>query len=428
MHPISFPSLTLEVALPSRWSLAEPRQVMLRLLNDSGIDLKGLQLRIGWSGQDVMDECWKLLWALPRGGQREESLAVLPPRGREDQFHLSLRLALGPFLELELWSAKVDVMARPHPTMDGAMKVVFKNSGIQGDKIGYGQHADGGGANIGHQVHLHGSNTMAEFERWLEQDEFRMQMRTLPLYIADEKCLPWTTTHGLELAGIPRGDFRMGAVSDDAEAEPEERLCREVTLTRSFWMSRHPVTNAQYANVMKANRPVTLEGHKADRMPVANVTWGQAVDFCSLLTELERKAGALPPGYAYRLPTEAEWEHACRAGSETARHDELAKVGSVQANGGRMMEVGRFESNAWGLYDMLGLVFEWCMDAYNPYKLTEVIDPVCWSSTEGGELRRVIRGGCYQGPDSFARASARWGCEPGRKSHRIGFRVVLAPE
>ncbi len=406
--------------------MAEPRQVRLRLRNDSGIVLKGLHLRTGWSGQE-MTEDWKLLGTLPRGGQREESVAVLPPSGREGHFHLSLRAALGPFLQVELWSSKVDVTARPHPAADGAMKVVFENSGIQGDNIGYGQAA-AEGAHIGHQVHLHGTSATAEFERWLEQDEFRGQMRHLPLYIADEKCLPRTTPLGLELAGIPRGEFRMGAASDDAEAEPEERLCREVTLTRSYWMSRYPVTNAQYANVMKTESPVTLKGHTANRMPVANVTWGQAVDFCSRLTELERQAGALPPGYAYRLPTEAEWEHACRAGCAAPRHGELRKVGSVQANGGRMVEVGGFEQNAWGLHDMLGLVFEWCMDAYEPYQLTEVNDPVRWNPAEGSELRRVIRGGCYQGPDSFSRASARWGREPGNASHRIGFRVVLAPE
>jgi formylglycine-generating enzyme len=163
-------------------------------------------------------------------------------------------------------------------------------------------------------------------------------------------------------------------------------------------------------------------------LPAANVTWGQAVDFCSALTEAQRSTGALPPGYAYRLPTEAEWEYACRAGNPAPRYGDLKLVGSAQVNGGRMVNFGRFQANAWGLHDMLGFVFEWCLDAYTSYKRLQLTDPVCWDPDPGTTLERVIRGGCYQGPDAFARASARFGRNPQSASHRIGFRVVLAPE
>jgi formylglycine-generating enzyme required for sulfatase activity len=420
--------LTLSVQLPARWAVGTARSVKVTLGNVCAADLKNVRLRTGWRGLEPPESRWCVVGTLRRGAILDETVPVTAPMPGENQFQMELRADLGPYLQLELWSGKLDVTARTPPGAEGAVKVVFENSGISGDKLGQGQLAAEGAASIGHQVHLHGSRATADFERWLAEDEHARQMRALPLYIAHETCLPWTTPSGLELLGIPRGEFLMGASVDDHEALPEEKIRREVSLTRSYWMSRHLITNAQYSAVTQAPTPVTLKGHQGDRMPVANLTWGQAVDFCTRLTERERAAGVLPPGYAYRLPTEAEWEHACRAGCAAPRHGPLEKIGSTQASGGRMLEVGRFEPNAWGLQDMLGLVFEWCLDAYEPYKLLELTDPVCWEPPASQELKRVVRGGCYQGPDTYARASARLGREPGRASHRIGFRVVLVRE
>ncbi|MFO1481760.1 MAG: SUMF1/EgtB/PvdO family nonheme iron enzyme [Verrucomicrobiaceae bacterium] len=423
-----FNHVTLDIQLPSRWVLGESRLIKMRLRNQCGADLKKVQVRTGWWGAEAADERWKHLGVLRRGAHLDGAMTVASPPGREDQFRLELRAEAGPYLQLELWGAKMDVQARPKPGAEGPVHVVFENSGISGDKIGFGQVASEGGAVVGHQVHLHGSNATAEFERWLAEDPLAAQMRELPLHLALETCQEWTNPHGMMLAGIMRGEFCMGACANDAEAQPEEKMSREVTLTHSFWMARHPVTNAQWTEVMQSPTPVTLKGHRAAEMPVANVTWGQAMDFCTRLTERERAVGVLPPGYAYRLPTEAEWEYACRAGCTKPRYGALMKIGSVQANGGRMIEVGRFEPNAWGLHDMLGLVFEWCVDAYAPYNLSETTDPVCWNAFPGQQLQRVIRGGCYQGPDVFARASARFGRDPQSASNRVGFRVVLARE
>lgn len=426
---MTFPTadmLSLELQAPTHWVLGETRLVKMRLRNDCGMDLKQVQVRTSWRSTKKTDEQWQTIGTLRRGMLLDEAVEAPSPDRREDQFQIEFRMALGPHLQLEVLSRKEDVHARPRPGAEGPVHVVFGD--ITGDKIGQGQMVSDGSAVVGHQVHLHGSNLTANFERWLAEDPSSGQWRPMPLYIAEETCRAWTNPHGLELAGVPRGEFMMGAALDDLEADPEERRRREVHLTHSFWMARHPVTNAQFSAVMQAPTPVTLPGHQADNMPVANVSWGQAVDFCSRLTLLERSKGALPPGYAYRLPSEAEWEHACRAGSPAPRHGALARIGSVQANGGRLVEVGCFEPNAWGLHDMLGLVFEWCLDAYAPYQLLETTDPVRWEAEPGAALQRVIRGGCYQGPDVFARASARFGRDPQSVSHRVGFRVVLARE
>jgi formylglycine-generating enzyme required for sulfatase activity len=424
MLPAPADILSLELQAPSRWVHGESRLIKLRLRNGGAVDLKQLRLRTTWWGTEPTEEPWKTIPILRRGAVIEELLKVQPPAGREDHFQIELRVNAGPHLHLELCSEQKAVLARPRPGAEGAVHVVFENSGISGDKIGFGQVASDGGAMVGHQVHLHGNNATAEFERWLAEDPWAAQLQPLPLHIAQEKCQPWTNPHDMELVGIMRGEFIMGASTHDVDAVPEEKCHREISLTRSFWMAAHPVTNAQWTAVMKTPTPVTLKGHQADHMPVANVTWGQAVDFCAQLTALEQATGALPPGYAYRLPSEAEWEYACRAGCKDLRYGALSKVGSVLANGGRMVEVGRFEPNAWGLYDMLGLVFEWCLDGHAPYNRQELVDPVNWPQ----HGPRIIRGGCYQGPDFFARASARLQREPQCPSHRIGFRVVLARE
>ncbi len=419
--------LSLEIQMPTRWVKGEERLIKLRLRNEGGVDLKQLGIRTGWWGAEQGEDKWKSHGTLRRGAVLDVALHSAPPPRREDQFRLEVRAQAGAHLELELWSAKIDVHTRPRPGAAGPVHVVFKNSGISGDKIGFGQMASEGSAHVGHQVHLHGSNATTDFEHWLAEDAAAAQMQPLPLYLVMEKCLPWTNAQEMELLGIMRGEFIMGADRADADATPEEKVRRDICLTRSFWMAQHQVTNAQWAAVMETPTPVTLKGHQADRMPVANVTWGQAVDFCARLTEMEKAAGALPQGYVYRLSTEAEWEYACRAGNTTPHYGPLAKIGSVLANGGSMVEVGRFEANAWGLQDMLGLVFEWCLDAFAPYNPAETTDPVCWGDPQK-PLLRVIRGGCYQGPDVFSRASARFGRMPQSASHRVGFRVVLVRE
>jgi formylglycine-generating enzyme required for sulfatase activity len=416
--------LSLEIQMPRRWVLGETRRVGLRLHNASGLEVTQLDWRPCWEESAGAEDHWRKLGTL----RRETSLPLdfilpVPPRTGETFFQLHLRGRVGSLLDLELWSTKlvVQVSARPG---SGGMNVVIQGD-IQG---GFGAIGSEGGSGAGHVLNFHGSNPLRDFEDWLRDDPSAAEWKPLPLHLVRETCLTWANAQSVEMAGIPAGNFHMGASVDDPGAEPEEKPQREVHLTRGFWMSRHLVTNALFTRVMDSPSPVTLTGHLADKMPVANLTWGQAMAFCERLTELEKAAGTLPRGYAYRLPTEAQWEYACRAGSNQPRYGKLADIGSLQANGGHMVEVGRFLPNAWGLHDMLGLVFEWCMDAHAPYQRADTTDPLSREVPPGQPLKRVIRGGCYQGPDVCARASARFGRESHVSSHRIGFRVVLARE
>lgn len=427
MHAAPVDFISLDAFVPTRWTIGEPRLVKLRLWNVSHSDLKHVRLRTSWSDTVPTEEQWQKVGYLRRESTAELSLTIQAPQAREDQFKVQVTAEMGDFLKLEFVSAQMDVHARAPLQPDGGVRVSFENSGIQGDKLAYGQMVAEGGLGIGHVVNVHGGSTHRDHLQWLDADPAAGKMQSLPLFISQEVCHTWTNPRGMTLCGIHKGEFVMGATHDDAEALPEEKVRHDVIISRSFWMGAHPVTMAQYAEVMKVTPPVSYESHKGDKMPVGCVSWMDAKAYCEQLTRLESAAGSLPPGYVYRLPTEAEWEYACRGGIHHPRYGDLEKIGAVKKNCGGFGNVGRFAPNPWGLYDMLGLVFEWCLDAHAPYKLMETTDPVNLKAEPGKELR-VIRGGCYQGPDQFARASARFGQDPKTVSHRVGFRVVLARE
>jgi formylglycine-generating enzyme required for sulfatase activity len=168
---------------------------------------------------------------------------------------------------------------------------------------------------------------------------------------------------------------------------------------------------------------------EGDDHPMYYVNWEEATEFCRRLTDLERVTGLLPPGQEYRLPAEAEWEYACRAGSTTrfANGDaeaDLAKIGWYDGNSGSVTHpVGTKRANAWGLHDMHGNVWEWCHDWYEDYPSGEVVDP--FGPTTGSY--RVLRGGSWFNPSRNCRSAYRVRNAPGLRSGSLGFRVVLAP-
>ncbi|HOX39522.1 MAG TPA: formylglycine-generating enzyme family protein [Candidatus Brocadiia bacterium] len=205
-----------------------------------------------------------------------------------------------------------------------------------------------------------------------------------------------------------------------------ERPRHRVRITKPFWMGVTEVTQAQYEAVMGKN-PSSFKG--ADN-PVENVNWDNAVEFCRRLTEKDANSGVgagLKPAPIFRLPTEAEWDYACRAGNpgEWCFGDNEAMLGSYawcNANSGLATHpVGLKMPNAWGLYDMHGNVWEWCSDWFGDYPSGFVTDPTGPSSGSS----RVLRGGSWNHNPRYARSSSRNRFTPTAADANYGFRVCM---
>jgi formylglycine-generating enzyme required for sulfatase activity len=229
---------------------------------------------------------------------------------------------------------------------------------------------------------------------------------------------------GIKLVRIPAGEFEMGH-DDDGMATRHAKPAHRVRITKPFYLGMHEVTNAHWKQVTNAEPAGTWKD--ADR-PVAQMDWGQAAGFCTRLSALpaERKAGRV-----YRLPTEAEWEYACRAGTTThyAFGDDWQQLPDygwfVDNSRGQTQPVGTRKANPWGLHDMHGNVWEWCSDWYGPYGKDAVTDPQ--GAAAGTE--RVIRGGSFQHSGGYCRSAARvaeaYGWPPYRPQDSWGFRVAM---
>jgi formylglycine-generating enzyme required for sulfatase activity len=230
-----------------------------------------------------------------------------------------------------------------------------------------------------------------------------------------------TNSLGMKLSLIPPGQFLMGSPPKEEWHRDNETLHR-VTLTKAFYMATTEVTQAQWKTLMGTN-PSFCTG---DKLPVETVTWQQAVEFCRKLSDKE--------GTKYRLPTEAEWEFACRAGTTTPFHTGET-ISTEQANydgnytyaGGEKgvfreetTDVGSFAPNAWGLHDMHGNVWEWCADWYGEYANGDATDPT--GPAQGEE--RVLRGGTWINFPAVCRSANRGKAVPLSWNFHFGFRVV----
>jgi formylglycine-generating enzyme required for sulfatase activity len=235
----------------------------------------------------------------------------------------------------------------------------------------------------------------------------------------------------------PAGTFRMGSASGEPDRRVDEGPVT-VTLSRGFWIGKYELTQGQWTARMG---PFPREPDKGvgDEFPVYWVNYPEAEEFCRRLTAQSRASGALPNDWEIRLPTEAQWEYACRAGSPTATSFG-ATLTFTQANigsqcpgdgpgnpAGKASKVGSYPANAWGLYDMHGNVWEWCRDWYHR-QLPGGRDPDL--SAEKGEMNRdgtysrVRRGGAWIEQGWACRSAMRLRYEPERRSDHIGFRVV----
>lgn len=235
---------------------------------------------------------------------------------------------------------------------------------------------------------------------------------------------------GIEMVWIAPGNFMMGSTNGFAD---EERV-HQVTINYSFYMGKYEITQAQWQSVMPIN-PSSFEG---ENLPVENVSWVEVQEFI-------RKLNAQNDGYHYRLPTEAEREYVSRAGTTTNYYwgddvneacryanvsdqtakDKYFRQGTVKCRDGYadISPVGRFQPNAWGLYDVTGNVREWCEDWYHPNYDGAPIDGSAWLT--GGEQKyRVLRGGLFVGNAIYLRSACRNKDTPDNHDALNGFRVV----
>jgi formylglycine-generating enzyme required for sulfatase activity len=223
---------------------------------------------------------------------------------------------------------------------------------------------------------------------------------------------------GIPVRWIPPGSFMMGS-PDSEEGRNSDETQHEVVLSQGFFMAETECTQGQWNLVMGSN-PSYLKGTE---QPVEQVTWGKAVGYCRKLTAKQCAEGILADGWEWRLPTEAEWEYAARAGTTGARYGELDAIAWWSGNSGRETHaVSQKTANAWGLHDMMGNVCEWCSDWYGGYSTGSVTDPTGPSS---GSLR-VLRGGGWGDGAGSARSAFRSKDDPGIRDDLLGFRPVLS--
>lgn len=277
---------------------------------------------------------------------------------------------------------------------------------------------------------------------------------------------------GLEMRPVPAGSFRMGSPLGEPGRNTAEGPQTWVTISRPYWLGRTTVTHRQWRVLMGTD--LTMQAQKAfprdknpagllagtdDDVAMYFVNWNEAIAFCEKLTARARAEGSLPSGYEFTLPTEAQWEYACRAGSVDATYagpmlvmginnapvlDEIAWYAGnssegyqgrgwntadwpgKQYPGGRagVRRVGLKQPNAWGLCDMLGNVYQWCLDfPTDSLSRSSVTDPV--GPASGSD--RIVRGGSWHSAATYCRSSYRaWSIPDGRLPF-IGFRVALAP-
>ncbi len=260
------------------------------------------------------------------------------------------------------------------------------------------------------------------------------------------------------LVFIKPGTFMVGSPTNQAERDMNE-VQHIVTISRGFWMEKFLVTQGDYLAVVGSN-PSWFNGVRSNydltcfcyrivdygtnlTRPVETVNWYDATNYCAMRTQQERAGGLIPTNYVYRLPTESEWEYACRAGTTNAfylgralrsgqanfdgQYEYDVSVGTIYNAIGIYLSqttaVGSHAANGWGLYDMIGNVEEWCQDWLGNYPVGSVTDPQ--GSVTGSS--RVVRGGDWCSTAGYCRSAFRDYSYPGYRYSSFGFRVVLAP-
>jgi len=246
---------------------------------------------------------------------------------------------------------------------------------------------------------------------------------------ADHLGIPVQITNsiGMKLNLIPPGEFMMGSPPSEKYRLDIETQHR-VKITKPFYLGAYEVTQEQYEKVMGKNPSSfsvlgtlndEVSGIDTSQFPVENVSWNDAVEFFRKLSE--------QTGVGYRLPSEAEWEYACRAGTTTAWcfGDDVSQLGEYawyeDNTNNTTHPVGELKPNAWGLFDMHGNVYEWCQDRYGPYESLQVVSAP--TGPASGDLR-VLRGGAFSFRPGVVRAAVRFSDLPVVRVFYLGFRLA----
>jgi formylglycine-generating enzyme required for sulfatase activity len=230
----------------------------------------------------------------------------------------------------------------------------------------------------------------------------------------------YTNSIGVEFVLIPAGSFTMGADKNaEKAADDDETPQHRVSIGKPFYLGKYKVTQTQWTAVMGSN-PSEFKGQSH---PVGRISWNDAQTFIDRLNQKEGHK-------RYRLPTEAEWEYAARAGTTSTYSfgDDASQLGQYawyDGNSGKTTHpVGQRKPNAWGLYDMHGNVWEWVQDWYGHYSGSPSTDPRGPSSGS----YRMLRGGAWNFPAAYCRSAARAPNSPGNRNDNVGFRLALSPE
>ena len=261
-------------------------------------------------------------------------------------------------------------------------------------------------------------------------DEWTSEKRRVTVATPDGEQEKEITYHkntiGMEFVKIPAGEFMMGSPPGESDRDDDEGPQHKVRITKPFYMGAHEVTQAAYEKLM-GNNPANFKGASN---PVEEVSWSDAAEFCRRLSARE--------GAAYYLPTEAEWEYACRAGTTTPFYtgatisanlanyngDFAYGKGSKGVYRKKTTPVGSFPANSWGLYDMHGNAWERCQSLYmqHPYRADDGRENLRATGD------RVLRGGGWECEPNYCRSADRSRTSRAHSSHGSGFRVVLRAE
>ena len=298
------------------------------------------------------------------------------------------------------------------------------------------------------------STNLTKLNPWQYRTNFRLTnastlfldtnqpLSSLHFYRVFTQALPTNVVPVTNMIWVSAGSFTMGSPTNEALRSTDETQ-HTVTLTRGFYMGKYVVTQGDYMALIGTNSSYfsPANGYVQNlNLPVEQVTWSDATNYCARLTQQEVLAGRLPTGWAYRLPTESEWEYAGRAGTTTAfyygnalqsgkanfdgRYEYDSNVGTISNPAGinlsRTSTVGSYEANAWGFSDICGNVFEWCSDWYGIYPGGNAIDP----QGPATGMSHIIRGGSFSYQGAYCRVGQR-GTASGLINY-LGFRVVLA--